>query len=54
VSFTLTLSNLVNVGTVTGTGIATITDDDTTAISISDVSVIEGNSGTTTAVSPRP
>ena len=34
-TFTLTLSNLINVGTVTGSGVATITDDDTATMSVS-------------------
>ena len=49
-TFTLTLSNLTNVGDRRpGPGVATITDDDTATMSINDVTVTEGNSGTTTA-----
>ncbi|HVI73210.1 MAG TPA: Calx-beta domain-containing protein, partial [Pyrinomonadaceae bacterium] len=51
-TFRLALSNFVNAAPVTsGLGRATILDDDASpALSISDVSVNEGNSGTTTAV----
>jgi len=51
-TFRLALSNFVNAAPVTaGLGRATILDDDPSpALSISDVSVNEGNSGTTSAV----
>jgi len=51
-TFRLALSNFVNAAPVTfGLGRATILDDDASpALSVSDVSVNEGNSGTTTAV----
>ncbi|MCZ2340934.1 MAG: hypothetical protein LC104_03960 [Bacteroidales bacterium] len=46
-TFTVTLSGITNAtaGTITGTG--TIKDNDTATISVSDVSVLEGNAGTT-------
>src|SRR5262249_20970625 len=49
-TFSLTLSNVTNVGSVIGFEQATITDDDTATLSINDVTVVEGNSGTVDAV----
>jgi len=49
-TFTVTLSNPVNATLGTASGTATIIDDDGPAISINDVSVVEGNGGTTNAV----
>src|SRR5207249_9877449 len=49
-TFTVNLGNPFRATIATGTGTATITDDDGPAISISDVSVAEGNSGTTNAI----
>ncbi len=49
-SFTVTLSNPANATIGDGSGAGTITDDDPVpALSIGDVSVTEGNAGTTTA-----
>jgi ELWxxDGT repeat protein len=49
-TFRVTFSNSTGPGPVTGTGTATITDDDAQVIGVQDVSVVEGNSGTTPAV----
>src|SRR5207248_2979149 len=49
-TFTVNLSNPSNATIATGTGTGTITDDDGPTISINDVSVTEGNSGTVNAV----
>ncbi|MDY0102090.1 MAG: Calx-beta domain-containing protein, partial [Lentimicrobium sp.] len=50
-TFTVSLSNLVNngrnVSVTDATGLGTITNDDASTISISDVTLAEGNSGTT-------
>jgi Ca2+-binding RTX toxin-like protein len=48
-TFTVDLSNPVGATIADGQGIGTITDDDTATISIDDVSVPEGDSGTTPA-----
>jgi CSLREA domain-containing protein len=48
-TFTVDLSNPVGATIADGQGIGTITDDDTATISIDDVAVVEGNSGTTPA-----
>ena len=48
-SFTMTLSNAVNALIPTSTGSATILDDDATAISIGDIALTEGDSGTAAA-----
>ena len=49
-TFTVNLSNAVNATIADGQGVGTITDDDPPpALSINDVSVTEGNSGTTAA-----
>lgn len=49
-TFTVGLSGAVNASIADGTGLGTITDDDTPpAISVDDVSVSEGDSGTSTA-----
>jgi ELWxxDGT repeat protein len=49
-TFRVTFSNSSGPGPTTGAGTATITDDDAQVISVQDVSVLEGNSGTTPAV----
>ena len=49
-TFRVTFSNSTGPGPTTGTGTATITDDDVQVIGVQDVSVLEGNSGTTPAV----
>jgi hypothetical protein len=49
-TFTVTLSAPVNAALGTSAGTGTITNDDTPTIAISDVSVAEGNAGTTAAV----
>ena len=49
-TFTLTLANVTNVNAILGSGQATITDDDTATIAVNDVTVTEGNTGTTPAV----
>jgi hypothetical protein len=49
-TFAVNLSSPVNAIIPRGTGVGTITDDDTRELSINDVSVLEGNSGTTAAV----
>jgi len=46
-TLTLNLSNAVNSGIADGQGAGTILDDDTSAISIGNASVTEGNAGTT-------
>ena len=49
-TFTVTLSNPVSATIADGTGLGTITDDDAApTLSIGDVSLAEGNAGTTTA-----
>ncbi len=49
-TFGITLSNPSNATIVDGAGLATITDDDLPpTLSVNDVSVVEGNAGTTTA-----
>lgn len=47
-TFTVDLSNVSGASIADNQAIGTITNDDTTTISIEDVSVVEGNSGTTT------
>jgi ELWxxDGT repeat protein len=49
-TFRVTFSNSTGPGPTTGTGTATIVDDDAQVIGVQDVSVVEGNSGTTPAV----
>ena len=50
-TFTVTLANPLNATIATGTATGTITNDDgAPAITINDVAVIEGNTGTTTAL----
>lgn len=48
-TFTVTLSSPGNAGISDGTGLGTITDDDTSQLSIASVLVVEGNSGTSVA-----
>ena len=49
-TFTLNLSNASNATIADGTGVGTITDDDgQPSLSVNDVTVTEGNSGTTNA-----
>ena len=49
-TFNVTLSSPVNAGITDGTGVGTITDDDgPPSISLSDVTVTEGNAGTVNA-----
>jgi ELWxxDGT repeat protein len=49
-TFRVTFSNSTGPGPTTGIGTATITDDDAQVVGVQDVSVVEGNSGTTPAV----
>src|SRR5439155_20364965 len=49
-TFAVTLSNPTNATLAAATGTATIIDDDDPTVSISDATVIEGNSGTVNAV----
>ena len=49
-TFRVTFSNSSGPGPTNGTGTATITDDDAQVIGVEDVSVAEGNSGSTPAV----
>jgi len=48
-SFSVQVSNVVNATVLDGVGTGTIIDDDTAEISINDISIREGNSGTTNA-----
>src|SRR5262249_25571612 len=49
-NFLIHLSNSVNATILTATGIGTILDDDSTTISIGDVTVTEGDTGVTSAI----
>jgi len=49
-AFTVNLFNPVNASIARATGVATIVDDDTPSITINDVTLTEGNSGSTYAV----
>src|SRR5262249_45884383 len=51
-TFTLNLSAPTNASIGRGTGTGTIIDDDSPGLSVGNVSVVEGNSGTTYAVFP--